>query len=202
MRGLTLRAVSCRPLLIKYEWCSVCSHLHESKRLCSVSAFNNTGLSYARSQWYNFFSLSHFCFDECRPLSSSLSLAKPHTGFTSLVKNWERGGGERGQEENKMRFFLSSQNGQPGRGTSGKKMTIFTRGKRVKTIFTVFQESSRPCVYPCKRASQLPRSTQLTEKGLSSRNHHSTIPLVTKKIYVWTLTFSIYKKNERKVICM
>lgn len=96
MRGLTLRAVSCRPLLIKYEWCSVCSHLHESKRLCSVSAFNNTGLSYARSQWYNFFSLSHSCFDECRPLSSSLSLAKPHTGFTSLVKNWERGGGEGG----------------------------------------------------------------------------------------------------------
>lgn len=202
MRGLTLRAVSCRPLLIKYEWCSVCSHLHESKRLCSVSAFNNTGLSYARSQWYNFFSLSHFCFDECRPLSSSLSLAKPHTGFTSLVKNWERGGGEGGGRKRTKcdsSFQVKMVNQEEGHQ---KKMTIFTRGKRVKTIFTVFQESSRPCVYPCKRASQLPRSTQLTEKGLSSRNHHSTIPLVTKKKYVWTLTFSIYKKNERKVICM
>lgn len=200
MRGLTLRAVSCRPLLIKYEWCSVCSHLHESKRLCSVSAFNNTRLSYARSQWYNFFSLS-FLF---RWMSTSLFLlVLGQTTHGIHITSQKLGkGGERGQEENKMRFFLSSQNGQPGRGTSGKKMTIFTRGKRVKTIFTVFQESSRPCVYPCKRASQLPRSTQLTEKGLSSRNHHSTIPLVTKKIYVWTLTFSIYKKNERKVICM
>lgn len=107
------------------------------------------------------------------------------------------GRGGRGQEENKMRFFLSSQNGQPGRGTSGKKMTIFTRGKRVKTIFTVFQESSRPCVYPCKRASQLPRSTQLTEKGLSSRNHHSTIPLVTKK-YMYGHSHFLYIKRTRE----
>lgn len=162
MRGLTLRAVSCRPLLIKYEWCSVCSHLHESKRLCSVSAFNNTGLSYARSQWYNFFSLSHFCFDECRPLSSSLSLAKPHTGFTSLVKNWERGGGGRGQEEIKMRFFLSSQNGQPGRGTSEKKWrsSLGEKGWKRSSLYfrkaagRVFTLASEPVSCLAQRSSR------------------------------------------------